>query len=276
MMANNHKPTDGEAVQPFVYLGMRKFETLLGMLLMVLTWSSNDAWGQATIVNAPDSLYMAIDTMGTAPAEAHWDVVNNTDAALSLMVTRTFLDTVSPFNYPWSSGAEGSYERFCWGPTCFQYGADSSPTNEAFLVTLNPGQSTDTFRGDFYPNGVTGNSTLRYCFHGTDGDSLSVCHDITYVVTATAAVEPITGVERQASFSLMPNPVKDIATLQFDQAQEGTVELRNLVGQTVGVWAVNPGTKHLQISVGEFGEGMWLATYSVKGRVVSTQRLIVQ
>jgi hypothetical protein len=34
--------------------------------------------------------------------------------------------------------------------------------------------------------------------------------------------------------------------------------------------------KRLQISVGEFGEGMWLATYSVKGRVVSTQRLIVQ
>lgn len=74
----------------------------------------------------------------------------------------------------------------------------------------------------------------------------------------------------------MPNPVKDIATLQFDHAQEGTVELRNLVGQTVGVWLVHPGMKRLQISVGEFGEGIWLATYSVKGRVVSTQRVIIQ
>ena len=258
---------------------MRKFETLLFLVAALAVVPNNSwgqVWGQASIVGAPDSLFMALDTLGTSPAEAHWEVANNTEGPLSLMVTRTFLDTVSPFNYPWSFSAEGSYERFCWGPTCFQYGTNSSPTDAGDLVTLNPGQATNTFRGDFYPNGVTGNSTLRYCFHPVGQDSLSACHDITFVVTAAAEVKPIAGTERQASFSLMPNPVKDIATLQFDHAQEGTVELRNLVGQTVGVWPVHPGIKRLQVSVGEFGEGIWLATYSVKGRVVSTQRVVIQ
>ena len=123
------------------------------------------SWGQATLVDAPDTIYVALDTLsGSGAVEAHWTVANNTDSPLSLMVTRNFIDTVSPFNYPYQSGEPGAFERFCWGPTCFNYGTDSSPANAAFFVNLNSGLSDDSFRSDYYPNGVVGSTTLEYCF----------------------------------------------------------------------------------------------------------------
>ena len=260
---------------------MKQSTLLLSVFALLAIAAVNSAQGQATLVNAPDTVYMAIDTMGTSPAEVHWDVVNETDASMALMVSRFFVDTVSPFNYPFGTDGNtppmplpGSYERFCWGPTCFNYGQDSSPTNEAFLVSLDPGQGTDTFRGDFYPNGVEGESTLRYCFIDLAGDSAEVCHDVTFVATATASLGREAVRADNPSFTIAPNPTRDVVQVRLQEARQGTLELRNLVGQVVASWPVNPSTTRLQLPI-QAGEGLWLMTYSVEGRVVSTQRLVV-
>ena len=241
----------------------------------VLAWvaGSTPCMAQATIVNAPDTVYMALDTMGTAPAEVHWDVLNETDSPLTLMVTRTFVDTVSPFNYPWVASAAGSYERFCWGPTCFQYGQDSSPTNAAFLVTLEPGQSTDTFRGDFYPNGVVGSSTLTYCFHPEGPASLGACHTVTYTALATASVPTVT--LPATTMTLHPNPASNNVTLSMDHARGGKVQVRNLVGQVVQEFAVPTGHVQRRMALDGLSDGVWLVTYAVEESVLLTQRLIV-
>ena len=78
-------------------------------MLSVLGWATTQGVNaQATVLNAPDTITVALDTLTTGGAvEAHWDVANETDAPMMLMVTRTFIDTVSPFNYPYSSGEPG-------------------------------------------------------------------------------------------------------------------------------------------------------------------------
>ena len=46
---------------------------------------------QATIVDAPDTIFVALDTLVEGGAvEAHWDIANDSEVALELMVTRTF------------------------------------------------------------------------------------------------------------------------------------------------------------------------------------------
>ena len=122
------------------------YSDFLSSLFATGVMASSNLQAQATIVDAPDTIFVALDTLVEGGAvEAHWDIANDSEVALELMVTRMFLDTVSPFNYPYSSGEPGAFEpgafeRFCWGPTCFNYGTDSSPSNAAFLVTLQPGQ----------------------------------------------------------------------------------------------------------------------------------------
>lgn len=246
-------------------------------MLSALGWvSAQGVHAQATVLNAPDTIMVALDTLSAGGAvEAHWDVANETDAPLTLMVTRTFLDTVSPFNYPYSSGEPGAYERFCWGPTCFNYGTDSSPTNEAFFVTLQPGQSTNTFRSDYYPNGLEGSTTLQYCFHA-EGEPLGgACHSITFTAVATANVTPI---EKPATrlVSLSPNPATEDILVRFEQAAGGVLEFRNLVGQVIRTEAVFGGVGSQRVSVADLADGVWLVTYKVDGVAVSTKRLVIR
>ena len=229
----------------------------------------------ATLVNAPDTVYVSLDTLsGVGVIDTHWNVLNETEDTLELMVTRTFLDTVSPFNYPYVSGASGSYERFCWGATCFNFGTDASPANPAFLVTLEPGEETDTFISDFYPNGVTGTSTLRYCFHQDGPPSLGACHDITFVVDGTVGVATQEAV-RPALTTMLPNPATDEVSVRFSQAVSGVLEFRNLVGQVCRTERVQAGVTTQRFNVQDMADGIWLVTYKVDGVAVSTKRLVI-
>jgi hypothetical protein len=237
---------------------------------------SGGSWGQATIVDAPDTIYVALDTLsGSGAVEAHWTVANETDGPLSLMVTRHLIDTVSPFNYPYQSGAPGAFERFCWGPTCFNYGTDASPTNAAFFVNLNSGLSDDSFRSDYYPNGVVGSTTMEYCFHEEGGLAFGACHQVTFVSVATAAVQS-PSLQTPSIQRLSPNPATDYLTVTWNNAQAGLLEFRNLVGQVVKTEQVLGGVSSQRVSLDGLADGIWLVSYSVEGVAVSTKRLVLR
>ncbi|MGB1480604.1 MAG: T9SS type A sorting domain-containing protein [Flavobacteriales bacterium] len=233
-------------------------------------------WGQATIVDAPDTIYVALDTLsGSGAVEAHWTVANNTDSPLSLMVTRNLIDTVSPFNYPYQSGDPGAFERFCWGPTCFNYGTDSSPANAAFFVNLNSGLSDDSFRSDYYPNGVVGSTTLEYCFHEEGALAFGACHQITFVSVATASVEALSR-KTPSIDRLSPNPATDLLTVTWNNAETGVLEFRNLVGQVVKTEQVLGGVSSQHVNLDGLSDGIWLVSYKVGGVAVSTKRLVLR
>ena len=66
--------------------------------MCALAWMSVEStWAQATVVDAPDTIVVALDTLSAGGAvEAHWDVANETEVPLMLMVTRTCLLYTSP------------------------------------------------------------------------------------------------------------------------------------------------------------------------------------
>ena len=244
-----------------------------------LLWGStvsNTAVAQATLVNAPDTVFVSLDTLdGAGDVAVQWDVVNETDAPLNLMVTRGLLATVTPFNYPYVEGAEGSYERFCWGETCFDYGTPASPVNPAFLVNLNPGDTTSTFVSDFYPNDVVGTSTIRYCFHEVDAQSSGVCHAITFVVEGTVGVAEVQA-PLAAVTSLSPNPATNEVTVSFDRPTKGALEFRNLVGQVHKTELIAGNGLQQTFSLDGMSSGIWLVTYKEDGVVISTKRLVIR
>ena len=248
----------------------------LSSLFAMGVMASSNLQAQATIVDAPDTIFVALDTLAEGGAvEAHWDIANDSEVALELMVTRTFLDTVSPFNYPYSSDEPGAFERFCWGPTCFNYGTDSSPSNAAFLVTLQPGQSTNSFRSDYYPNSVVGSSTLQYCFHPVGEPLGGVCHAVTFTAVATASVEQVVS-QVAPSLTLFPNPTLGSITVQTEGSASGVIEIRNLLGQRERVEMVPGGSSSVTLDVSDLEPGMWFVTYQLEGRSQITRRLVIR
>ena len=86
------------------------------------------------------TLLDAVEVVEGSPTDtvmvAEWYVTNATENAMTLYVERNVLQVVDPMNLPYEAGAEGAYERFCWGGTCYPYGTGSSALPLA--LTLEP------------------------------------------------------------------------------------------------------------------------------------------
>ena len=62
---------------------------------------------------------MVVESAHRTALEAEWFVTNATESAMTLSVQRNIMQTVENMNLPYEIGAEGAYERFCWGGTCY-------------------------------------------------------------------------------------------------------------------------------------------------------------
>ena len=261
---------------------MKHVTRFFGILGLFLSLSAQAQFSAPTLSGTTDTVYIDLDTLGAAGVVAvYWDVLNGTEDTLDLMVTRTLVDTVSPFNYPFETDEngvplEGSYERFCWGQSCFNFGTDASPAIPGFFVTLEPGDTTNTFVSDFYPNGVTGTTTLQYCFHQDGPPSLGACHELTFVVTGSVDAVTSPAQAKTGIAQMMPNPASDAVQIRFENARDGVIEFRNLVGQMCRTEMVQAGATLQRLDLEGMADGIWLVSYKVDGLAVSTKRLVIR
>jgi len=241
---------------------------------------------QPTIVSSTDTIFAALDTISLSEQEIvlHWDLENNTSSALELMCTRNFVDVVSPYNYPYAYDSdagepfEGSYEKFCWGPICYGYGADASSLNASFLVQLSPGETNDTFVAYFYANDVLGTSTIEYCFHPVGNQSVGSCKSITYVVTATAVSDVEMASPEEVVFtSVYPNPLcgDGFVNYELNAGDVGEVVFRDLMGRDVKREVGLFSKGKLQVTATDFPQGIGFCTLEINGVAVRTERFVV-
>ena len=120
-----------------------KLKTFTFVLLM-LAFGRLNAQLILTIPN--DTIFIALDTLDTGEIVEHWDVSNDTFMSLELMCSRNYLSTVTPYNYPYiqslpENPVAGAYEKFCWGPLCYNYGTRPMKlTHVSFRRRPNPVQ----------------------------------------------------------------------------------------------------------------------------------------
>ncbi len=192
------------------------------------------AQSPVTFIEPADTVVGYLDVPEDDELSIHLDVQNTSEDTLLLMATRLYIDTVSPYNYPWVFSNEGAYDRFCWGPLCYNFGTDQSSTNASLLVTLEPGEINTTLVTDYYHAGIVGTSTLRYCLHevGQDPEAGS-CHDLTFQIEQALNVS-------EATPELALNRL-DEQRWSFDLAgaSAGTLRVMDLQGRVVFEQSVN-------------------------------------
>jgi hypothetical protein len=157
-----------------------------GFLSALAVFCAAAATAQPTLVDPVDAVTGSLSNPDDTELQAHWDVTNATDAPMGLMVTRSILQAVEPYNLPYTAGAPGAYDRFCWGPLCYNYGTAASNPSGAFLVTLQPGETNTSFISDYYPAGIAGVTAFQYCFHPVGDIAAGACHTVLYCVDAAS------------------------------------------------------------------------------------------
>ena len=87
---------------------MKHITRFFGILGLFVSMSAQAQFSAPTLLGTTDTVYIDLDTLGAAGVVAvYWDVLNDTEETLDLMVTRTLVDTVSPFNYPFETDEDG-------------------------------------------------------------------------------------------------------------------------------------------------------------------------
>ena len=227
---------------------MNRTKSAILSAVALLAVGSALAQSPVTFIEPADTVVGYLDVPEDDELSIHLDAQNTSEDTLILMATRMYVDTVSPYNYPWVFGNEGAYDRFCWGPLCYNFGTDqSSSSNESLLVTMAPGEINTTLVTDYYHAGIVGISTLRYCLHevGQDPETGS-CHDLTFRIEQALDVQEVAA---EPTFSRMNEQ-----TWAFDLAgaTSGTFRVVDLQGRTVFEQALNAPSGQIQLPTDRF------------------------
>lgn len=236
-------------------------------------------FGQATLIDPVEVFQGSLSDPENDEVSLHWDVTNLTDDTLELMVVRNIIQAVDVLNLPYVKGNPGAYDRFCWGPLCYPFGAFSSNSADNFLVTILPEGIDSSFVCDYYPVGIAGVTALEYCFTPATDLTAGVCHTVLFCLDAENCALGTSEEEAQINWgNIAPQPVQGLSTLSYEleAGQSGDVKIFNASGQEVWAKAVNSAFGLIYINGNDFSEGLYFLTLNVDGKGKKTQKFIVQ
>jgi hypothetical protein len=244
---------------------------------IVFVVASFSATAQLELSNVNAEISGSVANPDDAELEATWEVVNMTDAPVSLRARREVIIAPPVFNLPYTFGAAGARERFCWGALCFDYGTALTPTNQSLLVNIEPGESNDTFKGLYEHMGTEGLAQFRYCFFDINNSAVEVCHDVLFCVD----VDCVVGMEEQKAPELGvlgPNPVQGVSSFTYDfgsfQGQR-SVAIYNMVGSVIREVNLQAPSGMVYINADDFEAGVYFYALVQNGQTIATRKFVV-
>ena len=179
---------------------------------LLLSWSvifASNAVAQISFINAPDTVFGSLANALDAEMTVAWGVRNDGSTSLSLRCVRSIVEEPEVLNCPMAVDAPGSFDRFCWGPICYTHCTESSGSGQTSFVSLPPGATNWSFYADFYPAGIAGNATYRYCFQPLAGVQPWSSRTVTF------SVSPITGCTYPLAVNFNSDATEDDGSCAF-------------------------------------------------------------
>ena len=194
--------------------------------------------------------------------DEHLIITNTGSASMSMHVYRNTIDM--PGN---------TVNYYCWGPNCFPP-TTSLSTDPVFLGS---GKSDSSFVAYLEPNQEEGITLVEFSFFDElgSGDSLK----LNLVFKTVPPPISVWELEKQNNLnSIYPNPAKDLAFMRYDVSSDvnANLEIYDLVGKKVKSLNLTNGSNNLLFSVNEFESGIYLCNLVIDGKIIDTEKLVVQ
>ena len=194
--------------------------------------------------------------------DEHLIITNTGSASMSMHVYRNTIDM--PGN---------TVNYYCWGPNCFPP-TTSLSTDPVFLGSV---KSDSSFVAYLEPNQEEGITLVEFSFFDElgSGDSLK----LNLVFKTVPPPISVWELEKQNNLnSIYPNPAKDLAFMRYDVSSgvNANLEIYDLVGKKVKSLNLTNGSNNLLFSVNEFESGIYLCNLVIDGKIIDTEKLVVQ
>lgn len=168
-----------------------------------------------------------------------------------------------------NSLVDSTVNYFCWG-SCFLPSVDTSTQT----IAIAPGESTDTFDGDYEPHEQSGTSSISYYFYDVRNPDNKVGVEVKYVIETSGISD---GNKLITGLKTYPVPADNFLNVEYNIKRTGPVGMRlsNLAGSVVHEQRLNPGDNQTQISTSGLESGLYILTFKVYQTAVRTEKIIV-
>jgi thiol-disulfide isomerase/thioredoxin len=213
--------------------------------------TGNDTWMQAVSMAEDASTHFRVEIMTDCwPEETTWEIVDENGATVA---------SGGPY-----ADAETMYVEDRWvdGTGCFGF---------RFMDSYGDGLNGEAWTSC----GVNGSATCTTMDGGSEFSMLWDYDGSYWIETAEVAANvvqtvSIENLETQVSFNVFPNPVNDVANVQFavSNASEVTLNVMNMLGQTVyasDLGTVLGGEHRTEIDFSALEGGMYLVNLTANG-----------
>ena len=118
-------------------------------------------------------------------------------------------------------------------------------------------------------------------YYGEFGNGSSYVSGYTTTPTQTAGI-CVTSLanadfEKEANFSLYPNPAKDVVTINYDlNVSNVMVEVYDIAGRSISKNVLSSSSGELQLNTSNFAAGMYMVVVKQDGVLVAQKKLVVE
>lgn len=234
------------------------FVLIAGLLTIGFAFSQSLSLSIEGVDISNDTLFL-IGTTQDALLEAHVSVHNITEKEIEVKAKKT---EISVF--------ENTENTFCWG-ACFPPFVFEA--TQAIVIPAY-GTDTDSFIGDYFPEGKEGTSVLRYTFFNAANIDDSVALIVYYQVGA-ASVRDWT--LDDGLFKVYPNPTSGLLNFEFPGETNQLVTLRmfTITGQVVEEIQMQYGQTSARLDLSEYPKGIMFLEISDQNGKAAIKKIVL-
>ena len=161
---------------------------------------------------------------------------------------------------------------FCWG-VCYSTSTDTSTVS----VKIEAGEISTEFIGDYFPQGYSGITTIKYIFYDVANSDDRINFILHYKATSESGIE-----HENATVYLSPaypNPANNEVNLDFAFDRKSSAVkfvIYNLFGEKVKDIEISEITGSLKLNTSDLTEGIYFYSLLINNEPTLTQKLVIK
>lgn len=236
------------------------FPIILILLFSAGAWSQSIglSWSEGTIQNGD-----IIDVSGSPDTVIYVAIKihNKSTSTIDVKVRKQDILMLS-----------GTMDTYCLSNQCYGGEIPVSPDS----VQILPGGYDTTFKGEYYPLGVTGVSTIRYTFFNTQDTDDTITVTVRYSGSASVAKTNISPTEISNAY---PNPASDVIYFDYNNSEStlnSYIIIRDFAGRIVREVVIPQHEGVLEIDLTDIETGVYFYSLMQNNLMLLTKKLIVK
>jgi hypothetical protein len=247
-----------------LYLNSQKKLMKRFLPFIALLFAASLASGQLVTLYNNQNIYTGAVT-DSEISVLGWEVLNATSSTIDFGCKRIGIQETP-----------GHTSQFCWGIICSPFGTGNNTSSE--IVSLAPGAYTNTFYAHFRPNGVAGQTTIRYCWFDSNNPADEFCYDVNFCIDSECIVSVSEKAADAEISKISPNPIHGLGNITYEfqsVPHQGKMTIYNALGAVVKEISLNKKSGVVIIDGNEFENGIYFCAIEDAGKTFETKKLVI-